>query len=156
MTGYVSSALFVYTQESEHLLQHMQSNSFGTRITAIDFEAFEQDPDALPEGVGHVVVAGSLDVIKVVIGRAMKSGFSLGIVPLQSQKNLKQVRFLVNEKYLIVRNVQSIRKKEKLIVSMDILARERLTRSDMDLFQKKIQENYPRQVIIRANIVYIL
>ena len=112
MTEYVSSALFVYTQESEHLLEHMQSNSFGARITAIEFDAFEQDPDATLEGVGHVVVAGSLDVIKVVVGRAMKSGFSLGIVPLQSQKNLKQVRFLVNEKYLIVRNVQSIRKRK--------------------------------------------
>ena len=72
------------------------------------------------------------------------------------EKHWKQVRFLVNEKYLIVRNVQSIRREEKLIVSMDILARGNLTRADMDLFQKKIQQNYPRQVTIRANLVYIL
>lgn len=90
MTGYVSSAVFVYTQESEHLLEHLRSNSCGTRITAIEFDTFDQDPQALPEGVGHVVVAGSLDVIKAVIGHAMKHGFSLGIVPLQSQKNLKR------------------------------------------------------------------
>ena len=97
MTEYVSSALFVYTQESEHLLEHMQSNGFGARITAIEFDAFEQDPDATLEGVGHVVVAGSLDIIKVVIGLAIKSGFSLGIVPLQSQKNLKKYFSLPGE-----------------------------------------------------------
>ena len=97
MTEYVSSALFVYTQESEHLLEHVQANSFGVRITAIEFDAFEQDPDAMLEGVGHVVVAGPLDVIKAVIGLAMKSGLSLGIVPLQSQKNLKKYYSLPGE-----------------------------------------------------------
>ena len=69
MTGYVPSAVFVYTQESENLLEHLRSNGSGTRITAVEFDTFEQDPDAMPEGVGHVVVAGSLDVIKAVIGR---------------------------------------------------------------------------------------
>ena len=72
------------------------------------------------------------------------------------EKSWKKERYLVNGKYLIVKQAESRHQSEKLVITMDILARERLTRADMDLFQKKIQENYPRKVVIRANIIYIL
>jgi len=72
------------------------------------------------------------------------------------EKSWKHERFLVNGKYLIVQKAKLQRKREKLVITMDVLARERLTRADLDLFQKKIQRNYPRKVIIRANIIYIL
>lgn len=90
MTEYVPSALFVYTPESEHLLEILRANDFGTRIVAVEFDVFDQDPPAQLEGVEHVVVAGSLIAIKAVIGHAMKHGFSIGIMPLQSQKKLRK------------------------------------------------------------------
>ena len=62
----------------------------------------------------------------------------------------------MNGKYLIVRRAKLARTKDKIIITMDILAREQLTRADMDLFQKKIQENYPRKLLIRADVIYIL
>jgi hypothetical protein len=39
---------------------------------------------------------------------------------------------------------------------MDILARERLTRDDLNDFKEKIQDNFSRKLVIRANIIYIL
>ena len=98
MTEYVASALFVYTKESEHLLERLQANSFGSRITAVEFAVFESNPQAALEKVEHVVVSGSLSVIKTVIGHAMKYGFSLGVIPLKSQKNLKKYFGLPIEK----------------------------------------------------------
>ena len=40
------------------------------------------------EGVGHVVVAGTLDIIKAVLRLAMQHQFSIGIIPTKKQKHL--------------------------------------------------------------------
>jgi len=98
MTEYVTSALFVYTKESEHLLEHLQANSFGARITAVEFDVLESNPQAALEEVGHVVVSASMEEIKTVVGHAMEHGFSLGVIPLKSQKNLKKYFGLPVEK----------------------------------------------------------
>ena len=42
------------------------------------------------------------------------------------------------------------------IVLMDIMARERLSRDDLDDFKQKVQTNFSRKLVIRANIIYIL
>ena len=39
---------------------------------------------------------------------------------------------------------------------MDIMARERLSRDDLDDFKQKVQTNFSRKLVIRANIIYIL
>lgn len=98
MTEYVASALFVHTKESEHLLEQLQANSFGTRITAVEFDVFESNPQATLEGIEHVVVSAPLEGIRVVIDHAMKYGFSLGVIPLKSQKSLKKYFGLPVEK----------------------------------------------------------
>jgi len=36
------------------------------------------------------------------------------------------------------------------------MARERLSRADLDLFKQKVQTNFSRKLVIRANIIYIL
>ena len=39
MAEYVGDALFVYTDDTKHLIDPVQNNSAGTRITAVVFEA---------------------------------------------------------------------------------------------------------------------
>jgi len=72
------------------------------------------------------------------------------------EKNWKHERFLVNGKYLIVRKADLVHHRDREVINMEILARERLDREDMDLFQKKIQTNFSKKLVIRANIIYIL
>ncbi len=88
MTGYVTSALFVYTDDTKHLVDQLQNNSFGTRITAVASDTLLQTPHKHLEGIDHVVVAGSLVVIKEILRLAMKYRFNIGIVPSKKQKHL--------------------------------------------------------------------
>jgi uncharacterized hydrophobic protein (TIGR00271 family) len=88
MTEYVTSALFVHTQDTTHLIKPLQNNSSGTRITPVAFDALMQAPQEQLEGVDHVVVAGPLLVIKAVLRLALKYHFSIGIIPTKKQKHL--------------------------------------------------------------------
>ncbi|MEE9537325.1 MAG: TIGR00341 family protein [Desulfobacterales bacterium] len=88
MTEYVTSALFVHTEDTTHLIKPLQNNSSGTRITPVAFDALMQTPQKQLEGVAHVVVAGPLDVIKEILRLAMKHQFSIGIIPTKKQKHL--------------------------------------------------------------------
>ena len=88
MAEYVTSALFVYTDDTKHLIKQLQNNSSGTRITSVAFETLTQTPQEHLDGVGHVVVAGPLDVIKEILRLAMKYHFSIGIIPNKKQKHL--------------------------------------------------------------------
>ena len=88
MTEYVSAALFVYSDDTKHLIQPLQNNSSGARITPVAFDALMQTPQKQLEGVDHAVVAGSLDVIKEILRLAMKYPFSIGIIPTKKQKHL--------------------------------------------------------------------
>jgi len=88
MTEYVTSALFVHTEDTTHLIKPLQNNSSGTLITPVAFDALMQSPQKQLEGVDHVVVAGSLDVIKEILYLAMKYHFSIGILPTEKQKDL--------------------------------------------------------------------
>ena len=67
MAEYVASALFVYTDNTKHLIEPLQNNSSGTRITSVAFETLMQTPQKQLEGVDHVVVAGALAVIKEIL-----------------------------------------------------------------------------------------
>ena len=88
MTNYVTSALFVHTEEMKHLIKPVQNNSSGTRITTVTFDSLMESPQQWLEGVSHVVVAGSLDVIKEILRLAMNNQFSIGIIPSREQKHL--------------------------------------------------------------------
>jgi len=88
MTDYASSALFVYTEDSRHLVAQLQGNAYSTEISHISLEKLILDPPAHLKNIKHVVVAGSLASIKVILSHAMKYEFSVGIIPLETQKNL--------------------------------------------------------------------
>lgn len=88
MTDSVASALFVYTKETAHLSPRMQEKSGITKIDLIEFNDLMQDPQAILNKTGHVVVSGDLSTIKVMLGLAAQLGFSVGIVPTAAQNDL--------------------------------------------------------------------
>jgi len=71
------------------------------------------------------------------------------------EKSWQTERFLVNEKYLIVIKADIIWRRNKQVIVMNVLAREPLTRKDLNAFKKKIQTNFNRKLIIRVNTIYI-
>jgi len=71
------------------------------------------------------------------------------------EKSWKHERFLVNGKYIIVQKARISTHEHKEIMTMDILAREQLSRQDLSSMRKKIENNFSRKLIIRANIIYI-
>jgi hypothetical protein len=79
MPEYVTAALFVYTDDTKYLIEAVQNNSSGSHITPVAFDALMQTPQEHLAGVDHVVVAGSLNVIKEILRLAMKYDFSIGI-----------------------------------------------------------------------------
>ena len=44
MPEYVASALFVHTDDTKHLIDPVQKNSAGTRITTVAFDVLVQTP----------------------------------------------------------------------------------------------------------------
>jgi hypothetical protein len=71
------------------------------------------------------------------------------------EKSWQHERFLVNNKYLIVRQARLNHYKDKDVMTMEILAREPLTRDDLDDFGEKIQTNFEHKLVIRADVNYI-
>ena len=69
--------------------------------------------------------------------------------------NWSRERFLVNGKYLIVQKADVVHRPDKDIITMDILAREPLTRDDLALFKRKIEDNFSKKITIRSRIIYI-
>jgi uncharacterized hydrophobic protein (TIGR00271 family) len=88
MADHVASALFVHTRESEHLIDVFQKNPYGVEMTHVSFDSLMEGPEGVLKGVDHLVVSGSLNVIKEVLGFAMAHGFSVGLIPMNKQKEL--------------------------------------------------------------------
>jgi hypothetical protein len=66
------------------------------------------------------------------------------------------ILFMVNGKYIIIRNIRLSKQKNRRVIFMDILARESLSRNDLNQLKQKIQTNFPGNMVIRARIEYIL
>jgi uncharacterized hydrophobic protein (TIGR00271 family) len=90
MQGYVDSALYIYSEDSQSYVDPVLNNPFGVQINAISINAFMDDQDALLDGVDHVVVSGKLEVIKRILRLAMQYGFSVGLLATPDQKSLRK------------------------------------------------------------------
>ena len=73
-----------------------------------------------------------------------------------AEKHWQVERFLVNGKYIIIRNIRLSKQANRHILLVDILARESLSRNDLNLLKQKIQTNFPGNLVIRAKVEYIL
>lgn len=89
MSGYVPSALFVYGEESAHLLDAVNGNTVGADITPVALGSFLEAPERYVTDQAHVVVAAELADIKTILSLARQHGFSVGLLPSKSQKQLR-------------------------------------------------------------------
>ena len=71
------------------------------------------------------------------------------------ERNWRQERFLVNDKYLIIQKADVVRYRDKEVLTIDILAREPLSRDDLAQLKRKIQTHFSKELVIRANVLYI-
>ena len=71
------------------------------------------------------------------------------------EQGWQKERFYVHGKYLIIRNARLSEYSKQDILTVDILAREQLTRDDLSELKRKIGYNFSEDLVIRANIIYI-
>ena len=97
MPDYFDSALFVYTDESASFLETIQNNSLGVKVTTVSYEILKQDVTTL-QSADHVVISGDIAFLKIMFHYAMAYNFSIGIIPLPHQKNIRRSFMLPNDK----------------------------------------------------------
>lgn len=88
MTEHVPSALLIYSEEGKDYVTPVLNNPFDVEISAVQIDQLNGDDLAFWNTFNHIVVCGSIDTIKEVIGLAVKYDMSLGIIPLKSQSML--------------------------------------------------------------------
>lgn len=71
------------------------------------------------------------------------------------EQSWKEERFFVHGKYLIIQNALLSEYGKKNILTVNILAREQLTREDLAELKRKIKFHFSGDLVIRANVVYI-
>lgn len=89
MESYVTTALFLYVSEREELIEQVVNNPFSCRVRPALLQEFLDSPEQYLQYANHVVVAAPLDKIKSVIALSMGHDFSIGILPGQDQRNLR-------------------------------------------------------------------
>ncbi len=72
------------------------------------------------------------------------------------EQSLLTERFIVNGKYIIVRNAKIVHDGEQKVIEMNIVARETLNRQDLNKLRFKIQRYFDTRMKIRTTISYIL
>ncbi len=85
-TSYYKRAYFIYDKESHGLVNFVIENKFATAITAISIEDFVKDVEKFTADLDHAVVSLSRESITEFLAIAYKYDFSIGILPLLSQK----------------------------------------------------------------------
>jgi len=88
MADYVFTALFTYSPEGEPFLEQLRGYRPETTIHGVPIDQLLADPPPYLETISRVIVAAPLKEIKEVLWLAEQYGFSIGIIPLPSQKNL--------------------------------------------------------------------
>ena len=127
------------------------TNLIGIILAAtITFRLLGYSPVLRDKRTFFVVVA-SMVIISVPLSFTFR-----GITQrIEFEKSWTQERFLVNQKYLIVNDAQLTTDKKNKVLVVDIHAREVLNRDDLNVFKRKVQRNFPDDLIIRAKITYI-
>jgi len=69
---------------------------------------------------------------------------------------LAKSRFLVDDKYIIIKSASIVHKDEVDIVSVQLILRESLNRFELVELKKKIQNNYKKKIYLRIETEYVL
>jgi len=83
---YFSKAYFIYDEEAEDLIQRVVSNNFKTEIEACFIDRFLKLSEDKLHKIEHVVISISESRITQFLELAIRYDFSIGIIPLPSQK----------------------------------------------------------------------
>jgi len=83
---YVPNAYFIYEEQSQELVERLEANKYGVRITSIYAQDFLDNILEIGNEVGHVVISLSSERISEFLALAHRYDFSIGIVPMASQK----------------------------------------------------------------------
>lgn len=75
---------------------------------------------------------------------------------VRAESAWKKERFLVNGKYLIIKQTKRYKQGDTDVIEMVIVARDNLSRQDLDILKDKIRSSTDRKLLVRANITYIL
>lgn len=95
-------------------------------------------------------------IVLAVISVPLYFSYSDIVENIKFESSWQTERFMVNDKYIIVKGVTKHQEQNREVITMDILTREILTREDLILFKNKIRDNFSGDFFIRANMVYIL
>lgn len=89
MENYVTTALFLYVSEREELIGQVVNNPYECRVRPVLLREFLDSPGQYLQQVSHVVVAAPLEKLKLVIALNIGYSFTIGIIPGQGQRNLR-------------------------------------------------------------------
>jgi uncharacterized hydrophobic protein (TIGR00271 family) len=88
MSSYIDPVIFIYTPASQYLCEKLENHPSERHISFQSFETFINADTAFYLACEHVIISGSTDEIKTLLCFAMKYDFSVGLIPLENQKNL--------------------------------------------------------------------
>ena len=88
MADQIYTAMFVYSPEGEHFLEKLREHRIEATIHGIPLEKLLSSPEIYLETINRVIVAADLEGIKKVLKLAEEFRFSVGFIPLASQKTL--------------------------------------------------------------------
>ena len=83
---YMDRALFVWDTPSKKLVDSVVQNSLGTKVTAVEYKRFAEDPPRYLKDATHIVVSGNLSVYAALLKLADQYHFSLAFLPLKNQQ----------------------------------------------------------------------
>ena len=93
---YMSEALFIYDEHSEHLIEAVSGNPFDTQIRAVEKQQFLSNPQDYLLFSSHLLVSGSMEFIDQMLAFAYEQSLqstdkpcSLAFLPLPEQRILR-------------------------------------------------------------------
>lgn len=90
MVEYADSSLFVYSEAGKTYLDYLVDNDYGTSISPVSIAELRENSATLLKDIPHVVVAAEIPILKEILHLAVEYGFSIGLLPLDSQRALKR------------------------------------------------------------------
>jgi uncharacterized hydrophobic protein (TIGR00271 family) len=75
---------------------------------------------------------------------------------VRAESAWKKERFLVNGKYLVIKQIKRYKQGGTDVIEMVIMVRDNLSRHDLDVLKDKIRSSTDQKLLVRANITYRL
>ncbi|RUM65986.1 MAG: TIGR00341 family protein [Sulfurimonas sp.] len=85
---YKSHAYFIFDDDSRSIIETIESNTFHTRISSVHVNYFLEHVASLASDIEHIVLSVASEKISELLAVAYRYKFSVGIVPMPSQKVL--------------------------------------------------------------------